>query len=52
MPTNEEIMEAGRKALAAKEKDKKRTKRVAEATRKLIAAHKDEYDGYLKAAGG
>ena len=48
MPTNEELVELGKKALAAKEKDKARTKKAAEAVRKLINAHRDEYEGYLK----
>ena len=47
MPTQEELIEAGRKAFAAKDREKKRTKAVAEATKKLIAAHRPEYDGYL-----
>lgn len=52
MPTNEELIELGRKALVQKDKDKARTKAAATAVRMLINAHKDEYQGYLKKAQG
>ena len=47
MATEKEIMDAGRKALAQKEKDKAKSKVTALAVKKLIANHQDEYDGYL-----
>jgi len=50
MPTDAELIELGKKALAAKVKDKARTRAISEATQKLISAHRDEYEGYLKAA--
>ena len=47
MPTDKELMEAGRKALAAKDKEKARSKVTASAVKRLIAAHKEEYQSYL-----
>ena len=50
MPTDKELIELGKKMLTNREKDKKRTKAVAEATSKTINAHRGEYEGYLAAA--
>ena len=50
--TDAELIELGKKTVAAREKDKARTKAIAEATKKLIAAHLPEYKGYLEKAGG
>lgn len=50
MPTNEELIELGKKTLALREKDKKRTKAVSTAVKQLIAAHKDEYQDLLAKA--
>ena len=50
MPTNEELIALGKKVLAQKEKDKTRAKATAVAIQKLIAAHQEEYAGYLPKA--
>jgi len=50
MPTNEELIQEGKKALALKEKDRARTKAKAFAIKRLIAAHKGEYEEYLDQA--
>lgn len=49
-PTDRELIELGRKALAAKEKDKVRTKAYTAAAKRLIAAHRQEYEQYLAEA--
>jgi hypothetical protein len=47
MATNEELIALGKKALKAIEAEKVRSKARAEAVKKLIAAHRPEYEGYL-----
>ena len=44
MPTNEELIQEGKKALALKEKDKARTRAKALAIKMLITAHQEEYE--------
>lgn len=50
MVTQAELIKLGEKALAAREKDKVRTKAYSAAVKKLIAAHRDEYERYLTEA--
>jgi len=50
MPTNEELIQEGKKALALKEKDKARTRAKALAIKMLITAHQEEYEEYLDQA--
>ncbi len=47
-PTQQELIELGKKMLARQEADKARSKVVAHAVKKLIYSHKEEYQKYLK----
>lgn len=51
MPTEKELIELGKKAFAAKLKEKERSKATVEAVKKLVAAHREEYQSYLAEAG-
>jgi len=50
MPTKEELIEMGKKYQAMKEKEAKRTRAHAAATRKLVEAHQPEFETYLEDA--
>lgn len=47
MPTDAELIELGKKVIAQRDRDKVRGKAAAAAIKKLIAAHRPEYEGYL-----
>ena len=52
VPTEAELIELGKKAHALREKDKARARAYSTAVRRLIAAHQEEYEGYLEQAKG
>ena len=52
MPSNEELLDLGKKAFAQKQKEQARTKAYNAAIRRLIDKHKAEFQGFFEEEKG